>query len=60
MVGLMNILIFMIVVLVVLVLALYAVTLLPFMATVWFARPLLMFLCVVIAAYAIARKAGWV
>lgn len=50
---------FIIVVLVVLALALFAVSLIPLAGAPFFIKPLISFLCVVGAAYAIAGKAGW-
>jgi len=52
-----SMLIYIIVIVVLLIFALWAVSLLPIPEPA-FAKPLLMFLCVCVAGFAIARKAG--
>jgi VIT1/CCC1 family predicted Fe2+/Mn2+ transporter len=53
-----NIILYIIVVLVVLALALWAITILPLPGAPVFIKGLLMFLCVCLAAFAVARKGG--
>lgn len=53
-----NIIVYIIVVLVVLALALWAITILPLPGIPAFIKGLLAFLCVCLAAFAIARKGG--
>lgn len=52
-----NIFVYIIVVIVLLILALWGVALLPLPGAPYFVRGLLMFLCVAVAGFAIARKA---
>lgn len=53
-----NIFVYIIVVLILLALALYGVQLLPLLGSAGFVKPLIMLLCIAVAGFAIARKAG--